>query len=637
MESAPWGIMTSYNKVNGDYNSANRHLITDIIKDEWQYQGFIVSDWRGTHSMKALYAGTDLEMPGPGKILTTEAVLKEIEQGSFTREELDDRVGRILSAIIRSKSLDADGSDLNAEWDTPHHHEIARKAAEEAIILLQNQGNLLPLDLKKLETVAVIGPNAREARLGGGGSASVTACRTVSPLDGIQSYCRESARILFAEGCALKGGLPIIYTEYLTAMDGNGQVPGIRGEYFNGKELEGDPVLVRVDDKIDFSWGWAAPCREVSRGDYSVRWTGRVEPPVTGEYKIGISCTEGGVRFYMDDELLIDQWGDPYNENFEASFKKISESVSITMQAGQPRDVRVEFHKKANRNSIRLEWEIPGKADPIAEAVEIASESDVAIVFGGLSNLYEGGMQDRESLQLPEEQNELIRAVAAANPNTILVLINGTPIAMPWIAEVPSILEAYYPGQEGGDAIARILFGEVNPSGKLPETFPRRVEDNPTYGNFPGHPETVSYEEGIYVGYRHYEKHHIEPLFPFGYGLSYTEFTYGNLYAEQTGEGRVKVTAEIQNTGQVPGKEVVQLYVRDLESGVDKPEKELKGFAKILLEPGRSERVAMVLTRDQFAHFDEHRDEWIVEPGDFEILLGSSSGDIRLRKKIRIE
>ena len=587
--------------------------------------------------MKALFAGLDLEMPGPGKILTKAAILQEIEQGNFTEKELDNRVSRILAAIIKTKSLDNDKSDLNAEWDTPRHHSIAQKAAEEAIVLLQNKSSVLPLDIKDIETVAVIGPNAREARLGGGGSASVTACHSVSPLDGIRNYCKDPIQVLFEEGCGMKGGMPIIYTKFLSSMDGNHPVQGIKGEYFMGKELKGDPVLVRFDDKIDFSWGWAAPCQEVNRGDYSVRWTGQVMPPVTGEYKIGVHCTEGGVRFYLDSVLLIDHWGDPYNENFEAGFKKIIESVRINMHAGVSREVRVEFHKKANRNSIRLEWEIPGKTDPIAEAVKIASESDVAIVFAGLSNLYEGGMQDRESLLLPEQQNRLISSVARANPNTIVVLINGTPVAMPWIEEVPAILEAYYPGQEGGNAIARILFGEVNPSGKLPETFPRKLEDNPSYGNFPGDPENVKYEEGIYVGYRHYDKNNIEPLFPFGYGLSYTEFVYNNLHVEQMEDGSVKVEAEVKNTGLVPGKEVVQLYVRDIESSIDKPEKELKGFTKVFLELGQSKPVSMSLTRDQFAHFDDRINQWVVEAGEFEVLIGSSSRDIRLRGKITIK
>ncbi|MFO7933443.1 MAG: glycoside hydrolase family 3 C-terminal domain-containing protein [Bacteroidales bacterium] len=627
-DARPRGIMTSYNKVNGVYTSASKHLISDIIKNEWQYKGFVVSDWRGTHGIEALSAGLDIEMPGPGKILTREAVLNEMEHGRFTEEELDDRVRRILRAIVKSMATVKENDQIRAEWNTGHHHELARQVAEEGIILLKNEGGLLPLEISRIHTLAVIGPNAKEARLGGGGSASVTACYAVSPLQGIKNHCGEDIRIFFREGCTMKGEMPMINTQYLIPPEG--EENGLKGAYFTGKELSGDPTLVRIDGEIDFSWGWAAPCREVPRGDYSVRWTGRIDPPVTGEYRIGVSCTEGGIRFYLDNELVIDRWGDPYHENFEASFRRFSESIPVHMEAGVPRDIQVEFHKKANRNSIRLEWRIPGRADPLKQAVEVAAESDAAIVFAGLSNLYEGGTADRESLFLPDQQNELIRAVCNANPRTVVVLINGTPVAMPWLERVPALLEAYYPGQEGGNAIANILFGKVNPSGKLPESFPLKLEDNPSYGNFPGDREKVNYEEGIYVGYRHYDKEKIDPLFPFGYGLSYTWFGYSGLRVEYTGDGCCRVSAAIENRGPVPGKEIVQLYIRDLQSTIDRPEKELKGFVKISLEPGEKKRVSIRLEREHFACFDPQLNRWVVEPGVFEIMVGSSSKDIRL-------
>ena len=629
-DARPWGIMTSYNRLNGVYTSANKHLIRDIIKNEWDYNGFVVSDWRGTHGIEALSAGLDIEMPGPGKILTRDAVLTEIDHGRFREEELDNRVRRILRAIVKSMPSGPGKKDLRAEWNTGHHHQLARKVAEEGVILLKNERNLLPLEMNHLKTLAVIGPNAKEARLGGGGSASVTACYAVSPLQGIMNHCGEDIRILFEEGCSMKGNLPVIDTPYLSPPEGKEKGIGLKGEYFRGKELSGDPALVRIDDEIDFSWGWAAPCREVPKGDYSVRWTGRIDPPVTGDYRIGISCTEGGVRFYLDNELVIDQWGDPYHENFEAGFRKFSESIPVRMEAGIPHEIQVEFHKKANRNSIRLEWQVPGKTDPVKEAVKIASESDAVILFAGLSNLFEGGTADRESLFLPAQQNELISAVCNANPRTVVVLINGTPVAMPWLEKVPALLEAYYPGQEGGNAIAKILFGKVNPSGKLPESFPVKLEDTPTSGNFPGVREKVTYREGIYVGYRHYDKEKIDPLFPFGYGLSYTWFGYSGLQVEHTGDGSCRVSADIENSGPAAGKEIVQLYIRDVQSTIDKPEKELKGFVKISLEPGERKKISIDLDREHFAHFDPQLNRWIVEPGEFEIMVGSSSRDIRL-------
>jgi len=254
-----------------------------------------------------------------------------------------------------------------------------------------------------------------------------------------------------------------------------------------------------------------------------------------------------------------------------------------------------------------------------------------------LSNLFEGGMNDREDLALPEGQDELIRAVARANANTIVVLINGTPVSMPWLDDVSAVLEAYYPGQEGGDAIARVLFGDVNPSGKLPETFPKRLQDNPSHGFFPGEKQRVLYGEGIYVGYRHYDTRGIEPLFPFGHGLSYTEFNYSNLKIKKKEDGNICVTLDVENTGKVTGAEAVQLYVRDLVASVNRPVKELKAFLKVELLPSQIKQAELFLNRDAFAFFSPTQKRWIVEPGEFELLIGSSSRDIRLNETITVE
>jgi len=298
---------------------------------------------------------------------------------------------------------------------------------------------------------------------------------------------------------------------------------------------------------------------------------------------------------------------------------------------------RWHLHQKwGNKNAIRLEWKMPGGRDPIDDAVRLASASDAAIVFVGLSNLFEGGMNDREDISLPEGQDELIRAVAKANAETIVVLINGTPIAMPWLEDVSSVVEAYYPGQEGGNAIARVLFGDMSPSGKLPETFPKRLEDNPSHGFFPGAKGRVSYEEGIYVGYRHYDTKGIEPLFPFGHGLSYTTFEYSNLRIIPGTDGGIRVTLDVKNTGKAPGAEVVQLYVKDVEASVDRPKKELKGFAKIALEPGETKEAQIHLDRDAFAFLSPEKNQWVVEDGEFEILVGASSRDIRLNQKMAL-
>ena len=631
LDAKPWGVMTAYNGLNGQPTCASRHLISEILKGAWRYEGFVVSDWRSVHSSASIAAGLDIEMPGPGRFMDTQHILKAVADGILSQEELDDRVARYLRALVKSKLLDRDHPKLAAESNSAAHRALARRAAEASIVLLKNSEGLLPLDRTELTRLAVIGPNAEEGRLGGGGSASVTACRSVGPLKGLKDCCGEAVRIDFVEGVGMKGNLPIVGNRYLTTTDGGRTVSGLKGEYFNNRELKGRPSRVRIDERVDFSWGWAAPCSDVDKTSYSVRWTGRVRAPTTGVYRIGVTCHEGGFRLFVNGKAAIDKWQKPGSEAFEAVFARRSESVEVHMDEGTGCDIRLEFQKWGNKNAIRLEWMTPTARDPVDDAVRLASESDVAIVFAGLSNLFEGGMNDREDISLPEGQDALIRAVAKANAKTIVVLINGTPLAMPWLEDVSSVLEAYYPGQEGGHAIARVILGDINPSGRLPETFPKRLEDNPSHGFFPGDEGRVSYEESIYVGYRHYDTKCIEPLFPFGHGLSYTEFEYDNLQIRPGTNGGIRVTLDVKNAGEAAGAEVVQLYVKDVEASVDRPEKELKGFAKIALEPGETKEAEIHLNRDAFAFFSPERNRWVVEEGEFEILVGASSRDVRLR------
>jgi beta-glucosidase len=637
LEANPWGVMTAYNSLNGHPTCASKHLILTILKGQWRYDGFVVSDWRSVQGSDSITAGLDIEMPGPGRFMATKDILKAVAEGMLTEDELNDRVSRYLRALVKSRLLDSDRPKLAAESNTAKHREFARKAAEASIVLLKNSPGVLPLDRSKLRKLAVIGPNAWEARLGGGGSASVTACSAVSPLKGLRDYCEKAVSVEFAEGATMKGDLPVVGSQYLFTKEQGETVSGLKGEYFDNDGLAGKPSCVRIDEKVDFSWGWAAPRKEVGKGRYSVRWTGGIRAPNTGTYRIGVTCHEGGFRFYVNGKLAINQWEDLRDQTFEAVFSRRSENVIVYMKEGTTCDIRLEFRKWGNKNSIRLEWQVPGQHSPIEDAVRLAADSDAAIVFAGLSNLFEGGMNDREGLALPEGQDELIRAVARANANTIVVLINGTPVAMPWLDDVAAVVEAYYPGQEGGDAIARVIFGDVNPSGKLPETFPKRLHDNPSHGFFPGEKRRVWYGEGIYVGYRHYDTRGIEPLFPFGHGLSYTEFEYSKLRIEQKRDGSVRVTLDVKNTGKTAGAEVVQLYVRDLEASVDRPDKELKAFVKIELLPGQTKQAKLFLNRNAFAFFAPVQKEWIVEPGEFELLVGSSSRDIRLTGKVAVE
>jgi len=311
--------------------------------------------------------------------------------------------------------------------------------------------------------------------------------------------------------------------------------------------------------------------------------------------------------------------------------------AQVDMTAGQSYDIRIEHSKKDTQffAAIRLGCLPPVPVDSIERAAALAAESDAALVFVGTNEEWESEGYDRADMELPGDQVELVKKVAAANKNIIVVLNTGAPVAMgQWIDQVPSVVEAWFPGQECGNAIADILFGDVNPSGKLPTTFPKRLEDTPAYTNYPGENGKVLYGEGIFVGYRYYDKKKIEPLFPFGHGLSYTSFEYSDLEigsTEYEAEDSIETAVDIKNTGKREGKEVVQLYVRDVESSLVRPEKELKAFKKVALKPGETKTVHFTLGKDALSFYDPGRKQWIAEAGEFEIMSGSSSRDIRAR------
>ncbi|MEN8191678.1 MAG: glycoside hydrolase family 3 C-terminal domain-containing protein [Bacteroidota bacterium] len=644
-QSDPWGIMTAYNgialpNVNGGKplpTSESAYMIKDVIKKEWDYQGFIVSDWRAVVSSKSITAGVDVEMPGPGKFMDIKDMMKATKDGLITEEGINEAARRYLRSIVKTGVLDIPRKELPSEFDTPRHHDIAREVAEGSIVLLKNKDSILPLDKEQVKSIGVFGPNAEEARLGGGGSASVSACRTVSPLKGLNNVFGANSRITFIEGASISGDLPVIPSGNFTAEVDGKVVQGLKGEFYDGAHLNGEVQCVKIDDKVDFSWGWAAPCDKVTKNGYSARWTGKLIAPETGNYKIGISVSEGGVRLYLDGKLVIDEWGDPGNEITEARFNNVSKNVEIEMEKGSAHDIKVEFHKKMNRNTIRLEWATPSQKSPIDDAVKKAKESEVAVIFAGLSNRIEGGTNDKEELKLPGNQDKLISEIAKVNKNTIVVLINGTPVEMPWVNEVAAIVEAFYPGQMGGDAIANILSGKVNPSGKLPDTFGKRMEDYLSMKYYPGdeHIGITEYGEGLKVGYRQFDEDNIEPLFPFGFGLSYTTFELSNLKVEKQ-KNSVVVKVDVTNTGKVAGAEVAQVYVSDVKASVYRPKKELKGFEKVMLNPGETKTVSVELDKFAFSYFSEKENGWILEPGEFEILVGNSSRNITLKENIKL-
>ena len=335
----------------------------------------------------------------------------------------------------------------------------------------------------------------------------------------------------------------------------------------------------------------------------------------------GAACRDGRFRLYVNGQLQVDRWAAPKKDDPDFSPNVYhSASAELDLVAGQPVDVRLDFSRGSSKASLRLEWSVPGWADPVERAVAAARDAEVAIVCAGISNTYEGGTNDKKDLELPGRQVELIQAVAAANPNTVVVLIGGTPLnVQPWIGQVAAVVEAWYGGQEGGNALARVLCGKVNPSGKLPDTFPVRLEDNPAWGHYPGDGKSVTYAEGVFVGYRHYDTRGIEPAFPFGFGLSYTRFEYANLRLSSntmTGDQSITVSVDVTNAGRRAGQEVVQLYVRDVEASVPRPVRELKGFAKVALKRGQTRLLGVTLPDPQLkwnaerGHYDFGAIDW---------------------------
>ncbi len=635
-ETQPWTVMCAYNRINGDYASEHQHLLTEILKEEWGFAGAVISDWSANHTVTAsVKGGLDLEMPGPAKyygdLLTEAVMLWQIDE-----DEVDESARRILRLLAWAGKLDESAERPSGAVNTPEHQALARELAEASVTLLKNEDALLPFDETALERVAVIGPNAAEARIGGGGSSYLEPPYRVSPLEGLRTRLGDDVDVRYAQGCDNFVVLPALDGDALAPAQGAG--PGLWGEYFANAELAGEPVVERVDEKLEFGWYNSSPAEEISREAFSARWTGTLTVPESGQYTFALTNT-GHARVTLDGELLAESErsaGYPEAENESAV-------VSRDLEAERAYKITIEFVHDYPSRFIALTLALArtyreGEDDRIAQAAALAAESDVAVIFAGMPKGFESEGHDRPNMALPGPQTELIRAVVAANPNTVVVLNCGAPVALPWADEVPALLLAYYPGQEAGNALAHVLLGDVNPSGKLPVTFPRRLQDNPTYINYPGYRD-VRYGEGIFVGYRYYDAKDVAPRFPFGFGLSYTTFAYDALEApERAAIGEeVTVAVMVENTGERAGQEIVQLYVGDAAATLARPPQELKCFQKVALQPGARARVEFTLDHRAFAFYDPHQGAWVVEPGEFELLVGSSSRDIRARATLVLE
>ena len=632
----PWTVMCSYNRINGTYASENQKLLTRILRDEWEFKGLVVSDWNAVHDTTApVQAGLDLEMPGPAKWFGN--LLKEaVDTWQVDVSKIDQAVRRILRIILISGQMEKSLHPNAKSGDTPEHRALARELAHSSITLLKNDHHLLPLNKKKTKKLAVIGLNATH-HITGGGSSYVKGHHWVTPLEGLTEYLGKDIEILYEPGFDNRGTPENVPANCLLSTDGISQ--GLRASIYNNPNFEGKPNLECNYPALDLWWGHAGPDRRViDPKAFSGVWEGKYKPLASGPTPLFLVHT-GHVKLFVNNALQIEHFIGSFDLS-TGNFEDIVCQVVIDMDKEKLYDIRIEYSTQSSDGFAFLQFNhIPAQVphDALERALAIARSCDSVLVFAGNPLHFESEGVDRPEMGLPGDQDELISAVAKVNPNTVVVLNAGSPVLMPWINEVRSVVLAYYPGQEGGHAIADILFGNVNPSGKLTFTIPGKYEDNPSFLNYPGSRD-VLYGEGIFVGYRYYDTKDVSPLFCFGHGLSYTNFEYSELVApESIKQGEVlEISFKVKNTGDTPGKEVAQVYINDQRSRLQRPIKELKAFSKVYLEAGEEKIVTLKLNERAFSYFDPDRKSWVAEPGVFNILVGSSSRDIRVKRSFTL-
>ena len=633
----PWTVMASYNKVRGAYASENPHLLTEILKDEWGYDGVVVSDWGAVHStVPSARAGLDLEMPGPPKFWG-QKLLRAVQDGQVEQIHIDSASRRLVRLILRCGLLDG-GPPPQGELRTPRHKAIARKAAEEAFVLLKNQGDVLPLNAKAIHTLAVIGPNAEMMRLQGDGSSHVRQGQRTTPIDSLRALLGDETQITYAKGVD-NDPFPPAAVRALFSPDSTRDVLGLLLEHFEDAECSKPPVHTTVDRRM-IKWISALTPDALRENFKALRWSGFFWPQKDGEHEFSMRG-DGDCKLRVGDQTVVDSSTPAIDDTHDPSGATAKLRIGkVHLKAGQGYPITVDYKWPASRPDAPFDICQIGMRQPsgtIEDAVEIARAADAVLLLVGSAASTESEGYDRDDIKLPGRQDELVEAILAANSNTIVAVNAGAPMAMPWIDKAPAVLLAWLPGESGPDALAGLLFGNAAPSGRLPVTFPKRIEDNPSFPYYPGG-DSTTYGEGLFVGYRHYDAKAVEPLFPFGHGLTYTRFDYSDLElpARAVVGEPVALRVTVTNVGQRPGDEVVQLYIRPAAPSKPRPIKELKGFKKVHLAAGEATPVDLILTERDFAFFDGDLNRWVAEAGGYDILIGASAGDIRLTKTVTL-
>ena len=616
-------IMCAYNRLNTAPACASKQLF-DILRHEWGFDGYVVSDcgavWDMYHghqfvkteaeaSALAVKAGTDLTCGTEYKSL-----IEAVNKGLGTEAEIDSSLKRLMTARFRLGMFDPPEMVPYAripfsENDSPEHHQLALRTARESIVLLKNEAHVLPLK-RDLKSVAVIGPNADAPDVLWGNYYG-RASRLITPLAGIKNAVSPNTKVVYALGATLAGE-PVVPVP-ASALTVNGSVPGVKAEYFNNQELRGPAATVRTEQRIDFNWGRYQPTPQLNENSFSVRWTGKLTPPESGKYTLGFTADDGA-RLYLDGQLLVDAW----EKNPTKTVTK-----EITLEAGRSYDLRLEYFQNNREAVAKLVWSYPRLADRMIEdAVNAAKACEASVLVLGISAGLEGeempvavdGFRggDRTEISLPKPQETLLKAVVATGKPVVVVLLSGSAVAVNWADKnVPSILAAWYPGGEGGTAIADVLFGNYNPAGRLPVTFYKSVDQLPPFADYSMQGRTYRYFKG-------------EPLYPFGFGLSYTKFDYSNLrFSPKSIKAAqpITVSVDVTNVGERDGDEVVQLYLTDVAASAPVPIRTLVGFDRILLRPREKRTVTFTITARQMSLINDNGKR-VIEPGEFAISIG---------------
>ena len=636
-EARVMAVMTGYNRIDGTFMADHKRLVADVLRGEWGFDGIVMTDWMAHHdTVRSVLAGCDLEMPGPARERGAKLV-DAVNEGRLAAAAVRACARRVLALAERLGCFADPVIAPEREDDLPAHRALIRRLGAEGAVLLKNDGDVLPLALKPGMKVALIGRAARVAQIMGGGSANVNAHHRVSPAEGLRAACPG---VVFTQhdGADVHRYTPVL-AQPMTL------------ELFANAGLEGAPIATLTSPNSEMQWIGTRPPGIGPGQAFSARTTLRYVADADGEHAFSL-ISAGLSRMTLNGKPVLDAWttwrrGDTY---FTYGCDEVVHQRA--MRAGEVAELTVEFssvvplkdgEEPHDFEVLRIgAARVLGEAD-IAAAVDAGRAADVAIVFAGLNAEWDNEGLDRPGIELPHRQNELVVRVAAANPRTVVVLQSGSPLLLPWIDAVPAVLEAWYPGQECGHAIADVLTGAAAPGGRLPQTWPLRIEDTVAYGDaaaYPGVDGNVEYREGLLIGYRHHAAHRHAVRFAFGHGLTYTRFEYERIELDRetlAPGATLTATVTVRNVGKRAGSEVVQLYVHDPVSTLPRPPHELKAFAKVMLEPGESRKVKLRLGMRAFAAYDDSRAAWWAEAGAFVIGVGASSIDVRLRAGMVLE